>query len=303
MGLNREYIGREFPPVVYEVTEEAIYKYAWAIGARNVTYYNYNGYVPYITISGMAPPSFAVVHELLLAEKLWSDEGLHGGPEQLAHNLLMLVHGEQDMRFYRPIRPGDRIISRAKIKNIEDKGSGELLVINVTSTDEKGEKFVESDWGIFIRGIGSGQKKKDEKKDGKKEEVQIGAETQPIFRKVIRVPNDITYRYAEASGDRNPIHIDEKVAKAAGLRGIIVHGLCTLSMTMRAIIECYLDSDPARLKRLACRFASPVYPGDTLIADGWELGRKDGRTVLGFEVTRRGDDVKVLKSGISEVDI
>ncbi len=302
MGLNREYIGLEFPPVVYDVTKEAIERYAWAIGARNVTYYNFNGSRPsFVNISPMAPPSFAVVNELLLAERIWSDEGLHGGPEHLAHNLLMLVHGEQDMRFYKPIKPGDKITSRAKIKSIEDKGSGEFLVINVNSNDEKGEKVIESDWGIFIRGLGSGQQKK---KDGKKEEqAQMAIETQPIFRKVTRVPKDVTYRYAEASGDMNPIHIDEKVAKSAGLKGIIVQGLCTLSMTMRAIIECYLDGDPAKLKRLGCRFASPVYPGDTLIADGWEIDNQDGKIALGFEVTRREDGVKVLKGGISEVEI
>lgn len=302
MGLNRAYINLEFPPVVYEVTKEAVEKYAWAIGARNISYYSFNGIKPGLAaLNFMAPPSFVVVHELLLAEQIWSEEGLHGSPEQLAYNLLMLVHGEQDMRFYKPIRPGDKIISRAKIKGIEDRGSGEFLIINVVSDNEEGERVVESDWGIFIRGAGGGQQKK---KDGKKEEqVQIGVETQPMFRKVIRVPKDITYRYAEASGDTNPIHIDEKVAKSAGLKGIIVHGLCTLSITMRSIIECYLDGDPEKLKRLGCRFASPVYPGDTLIADGWEMDKHDGRIVLGFEVTRREDNVKVLKSGISEVEI
>ncbi|GIW48192.1 MAG: hypothetical protein KatS3mg078_2069 [Deltaproteobacteria bacterium] len=303
MGLNKEYIGFESEPVVYEVTEEAIRKYAWAIGARNITYYNYDGNLGNIPFAGMAPPSFIVVQELLLAEKLWSDERLHGGPEQLARNLLMLVHGEQDMRFYKPIKPGDKLISKARIKNIEDKGSGQLLVINIVTTDEKGEKVAESDWGIFIRGIGSEQKRKEEKRESKKEEPKIVAETQPIFRKVIRIPKDITFKYAEASGDRNPIHLDEKVAKAAGLGGIVVHGLCTLSMTMRAIIECYLDGDPSRLKRLASRFSSPVYPGDILIADGWEIGKRDGITVLGFEVKRRDDNITVLKNGLAEVEI
>jgi acyl dehydratase len=212
----------------------------------------------------------------------------------------MLVHGEQEMHFYKPIRPGNTITARAKVKTIEDKGSGELIVFNVTSTDQLGEKVVESDWGIFVRGIGSGQKPKS---DVKKEHIQLGGESPLAFRKIVRVDRDITYRYAEASNDRNPIHIDEKVAKAAGLKGIIVHGLCTMSMSMRTIIICYLDSDPSKLKSLGCRFTSPVYPGDILVADGWEIGEKDGRTVLGFEVARRDDDVKVIKGGIAEVDI
>ncbi len=300
MGLNRDYIGYESPSVVYEVTPEAIYKYALAIGSRNMTYYNYNGALSGISGSGMAPPSFAVVHELFLAEKLWTEVALHGGPEQLGRNLLMLVHGEQDMHFYKPIRPGDTITCRAKVKNIEDKGSGELLIINVVSNNQKGERVVESEWGIFIRGIGSGQK---QNVVGKKEQIQVDNSSSLLFRKIIRVPRDITYKYAQASGDRNPIHTNENVAKASGLKGIIVHGLCTLSLTMRAIIECYLDGDPSKLRRLGSRFASPVYPGDILVIDGWEIGKQDEKTVLGFEVTRRDDDVKVLRNGIAEVDI
>ncbi|MBI2486795.1 MAG: MaoC family dehydratase N-terminal domain-containing protein [Deltaproteobacteria bacterium] len=300
MGLNREYIGKEFPPVVFEVTEQAIHKYAWAIGARNLTYFNYNGALNPDAPRGMAPPSFSVVYELPMLEEIWTDEGLHGGKEQAARNVLMLVHGEQEMHFYKPIRPGNKITARAKVKTIEDKGSGELIIFNVTSTDQSGEKVVESDWGIFVRGIGSGQKPKN---DVKKEHVQLGGESPLAFRKIIRVDKDITYRYAEASNDRNPIHIDENVAKAAGLKGIIVHGLCTMSMSMRTVIICYLDSDPSKLKSLGCRFTSPVYPGDTLVADGWEIGEKDGKTVLGFEVTRRDDDVKVIKGGIAVVDI
>src|ERR1700752_3198491 len=211
MELNREYIDLELPTVSYEVTEEAIYKYAWAIGARNMAYYNFGGLMPGITLSAMAPPSFAVVYELPLVEMVLFDERFHGGSEQMSYNLLMLVHGDQEMTFYKPIRPGDIIISQAKVKSIEDKGTGEIAIINVTSRDQTGEKVVESDWGIFVRGIGSGQKKK---KDERKEQSLIG-ESQPVFRKIIRVDKDITYRYAEASGDRNPIHIDEKVAKAA----------------------------------------------------------------------------------------
>jgi len=290
MGLNRDYIDLEFPPTIHEVTEGAVRQYAKAYGSSNVLYYD----------GTMAPPIYAVVYELPLLEKVWCDEGLHGGIEQMKRNVLMLVHGEQQMRFYKPIKPGSTITARAKVKDIEDKGSGELIVFNVTSTDQSGEKVVESDWGIFIRGIGSGQKPR---KEVKKEQAQVAGESQPIFRKIIRVDRDITYRYAEASGDKNPIHIDEKVAKAAGLNGIVVHGLCTMAMTMGAVVDCYLDGDPTRITEFGVRFSSPVYPGDVLIAEGWEMGRQNGMTTLGVEVKRQGDGVKVIRNGIAEVDI
>jgi acyl dehydratase len=214
----------------------------------------------------------------------------------------MLVHGDQSMKFYKPIRPGDKLTFRAKIVDIEDKGSGELLKINVLTTNGKGEKVVESDWGLFIRGVGSGEKPRTAPSNG-----QPGKEAAPepviAFRDIIRIPADITYRYSKASNDMNPIHIDEQVAKEAGLSGIIVHGLCTMSMTMRAIIESYLDSDPSKLKSLGVRFTAPVYPGDTIIVDGWEKGRENGHVVLGFDVTRQSDNVKVIKGGTAEVEV
>ncbi len=304
MGLNKSFIGKEYEPSMHVVSTEEVIDYAWAIGARNLSYFNYNGAFNFSHESpaGMAPPSYAVTYELPILERVWSDPELHGGVEEAKKNVLMLVHGDQSMKFYRPIRPGDKLTFRTKIVDIEDKGSGELLKINVLTTNGKCEKVVESDWGLFIRGIGSGEKPKTAPSNGQPKK-EAPAEPPIAFRDIIRIPSDITYRYSKASNDMNPIHIDEKVAKDAGLSGIIVHGLCTMSMTMRAIIESYLDSDPSKLKSLGVRFTAPVYPGDTIIVDGWEKGRENGHVILGFDVTRKSDNVKVIKGGTAEVEV
>lgn len=300
MGLNREFVGHEYEPIVHTVTEKEIKEYAWAIGARNLSYFNYNGALSPTAPKGMAPPSYAVVYELPILERLWAAPDLHGGEEEARRNVLMLVHGSQSMSFYKPIRPGDKLVFRIKITDIQDKGSGELLVFNVLTSDDAGDKVVESDWGLFIRGIGSGRKPETK---AKTEHPPAGGESPLAFRKIIRVPLDITYRYAEASHDKNPIHLDDEIARSAGLKGIVVHGLCTMSMAMRAIIECYTESDPTMLAHLGVRFSSPVYPGDTLVVDGWELGKKGDNTILGFEVSRRDDNVKVIRGGTAEVTV
>ncbi len=303
VGLNRDFIGREFEPLVHVVSTEEVIDYAWAIGARNLSYFNYNGAFAFNheSVVGMAPPSYAVTYELPMLEKIWSDPQLHGGEEEAEKNVLMLVHGDQRMKFYRAIRPGDKLTYRIKITDIQDKGSGELLNINVLTTNKEGARVVESDWGLFIRGIGSG--KKPEKVSGNGKSKEVNEKPHIAFRKIIRVPDDITYRYSKASNDMNPIHIDNEIAKEAGLRGIIVHGLCTMSMTMRAIIESYLDSDPSGLKSLGVRFTAPVYPGDEIVVDGWELEKLNGNTMLGFDVSRKSDKVKVIKNGTAEVII
>jgi len=305
MGLNREFIGKAFEPVIHVVSTDEVVDYAWAIGARNLSYFNYNGAFLYDHENpvGMAPPSYAVTYELPILEKVWSDPELHGGPEEARRNVLMLVHGDQNMKFYKPIRPGDKLTFVPTITSIEDKGSGELLRISVLTTNGNDEKVVESDWGLFIRGIGSGQKPAKAASNGSKPKKEAPEPPPLAFRDIIRIPEDITYRYAKASNDMNPIHIDEEVAKEAGLSGIIVHGLCTMSMTMRAIIESYLDSDPGRLKSLGVRFTAPVYPGDTIVVDGWEAGRENGHVNLAFDVTRKSDDIKVIKGGTAEVEV
>ncbi len=68
--------------------------------------------------------------------------------------------------------------------------------------------------------------------------------------------------YAEASGDINPIHLDEDFAKSVGLPGVIAHGL--LQMGILAVVAAEAAGGPEKLRRLSCRFASMVEPGDTV---------------------------------------
>jgi acyl dehydratase len=62
-------------------------------------------------------------------------------------------------------------------------------------------------------------------------------------------------RYAEASGDHNPIHSDEQVALSVGLPGVIAHGMFTMALVARAVAEWVPD---AEVLELGCKFTSPV---------------------------------------------
>ena len=68
--------------------------------------------------------------------------------------------------------------------------------------------------------------------------------------------------YAEASGDFNPIHLDDEFAKSVGLPGVIAHGL--LQMGILAVVAADAAGGPDKLRRLGCRFAGMVEPGDTV---------------------------------------
>ncbi len=71
----------------------------------------------------------------------------------------------------------------------------------------------------------------------------------------------LTHRYAGASGDFNPIHIDPEFAKAVGLPGTILHGLYMMGLVARANAA-LADGDPRALKRLSVQFRGMGAPGD-----------------------------------------
>ncbi len=92
--------------------------------------------------------------------------------------------------------------------------------------------------------------------------------------------------YAEASGDLNPIHLDEDFAKSAGLPGVIAHGL--LQMGILAVVAAEAAGGPDKLRRMSCRFAGMVEPGDTVTftAELSGAGKLDLRAV-----NQRGESV------------
>ncbi len=283
MSLNRDFLGRNFGENSHLVTQDEITKYAAVIGgAQNSAYSN-----------GIAPPSFPVIYELPVLEQIWSDPELNGGEEQAKKNVLMLVHGDQKMVFHKPLRAGTEVSFSAHIADIQDKGSGEVLALHTESRAD-GELVCKSDWGLFVRGIGSGKKSGGSNKPSRKP-VAEQAVPEIVFKDVVEIPADITPRYAEASNDRNPIHLDENIAKGAGLKRIVVHGLCTMSTVMQKIIDGHLGGNPERLKSLSVRFSAPVYPGDTLELECFDAGR----SAVKFEAAQEGG-MKVIKGGYAE---
>jgi acyl dehydratase len=80
------------------------------------------------------------------------------------------------------------------------------------------------------------------------------------------------------SGDYNPLHIELAAARSGGFDQPILHGLCTLGFCARLLLNVLCDGDPARFGRLRLRFASPVFPGDTLRLAAWHAG--PGRVVF-----------------------
>jgi acyl dehydratase len=107
---------------------------------------------------------------------------------------------------------------------------------------------------------------------------------------------DQTFRYAEASGDPMPIHLDDELAKSMGLPGIIIHGLCTMAFTSVAVIQHTCPDSPERLRRLAVRFAKTVQPEQKVVTKIWPAGDR----TYAYETESDQGEV-VIKDGLAEI--
>jgi len=281
MALNRACVGKEYPPIRTTVTLDAIENYARACNDDNPCYFDHGN--PRAVV---APPIFgatAMFHSLLAAT---------GDPEA-GVDVMRLVHSEQDVEFFRPIRPGDEMVSHSRIASIETRATGEAMAIRLTLHNAAGELVQRAINTIFIRGPRSREAKSSRTQDGER------SRGEPIVNSIQRIDPDQAVRYAAASGDRNPIHLDEGVARMVGLPGVIIHGLCTMAFVARVIVDGPCGGDPDRLKRMSVRFSRPVHPGVTIETTVWNGSEANGRKRYLFE-TRNGAGHVVISDGIAE---
>ena len=277
MGLNEELVGKEYEVSTFEVTADRIDRNARATNDLNERY-----------ISGgddvVAPPVFPVVAAFGAFMSAAMD------PE-LEADLLRLVHGAEEHVLHRPIKPGDVLTVSPVLESVEKKDSGETFTAKANLTDAGGELVAEVRGTMFIRGSGSGAKSAGTTEEGPRE---------IVYEEATKVDDDQMFRYAEASGDPNPIHVDATTAQMAGLPGIICHGMCTMAIATKAAVNGLAGGDPTRIKRVGVRLSKPVLPGQELTTKLWKEADRDGAVVYGFE-TYNQDGQAVIKQGVVEV--
>jgi acyl dehydratase len=100
----------------------------------------------------------------------------------------------------------------------------------------------------------------------------------------------VPHRYAGASGDFNPIHIDPEFAKAVGLPGNILHGLYTMAQVARAAVDAG-GGDPRTLKRLSVQFRGMGRPEQEIVVKGTVKEAANGRVVLEMVAEQQGDQI------------
>jgi acyl dehydratase len=107
----------------------------------------------------------------------------------------------------------------------------------------------------------------------------------------------VTVRYAGASGDFNPIHIDEEFAKRVGLPGRILHGLWMMAQVARAHTEA--AGGPDKLKRLSVQFRGMGLLGEKIVVTGSVREVENGVAIVGSQAEQAGN--RIIRNGEAEV--
>jgi acyl dehydratase len=287
MGLDISKLGARHGPTRATVDASRAQAYAAATNDTTTAFGHAAGTA--FGSSPLVPPLFAVVPawETLMAAVVDVVP-----PEDLPR----LLHLEHDLRLHRSLAVGDDLLTETEVHGIRARRSGAEVTLLVRSVDGDGRPVVDQYATMFIRGLGGGESGGGEAPE---HAFPTAGRGDPLVETSVHVDADQTWRYRDASGDTNPIHVDEVFAKEAGLPGIIVHGLCTMAFCSQAVVAAAAGGDPALLRRLAVRFSRPVRPDTDLTTTVWDLGPTGDRHRYGFEARSEGS--LVVKDGRAEV--
>ena len=208
-------------------------------------------------------------------------------------SLPRLLHAAHDMRFHRPLAAGATLTTVARLSGVRTARAGAWMTIALESRLGDGELALTQVATLFVRGLSGGGNGGDA---APAHPFPASARAAMVAEVPLRTDADQAKRYAAASGDNNAIHLDDEAARAAGLPGVILHGLCTMAMCGRAVVAAAAADDPSRLRRLALRFSNPVFPGADLVT---RVYRADEPAVFAFEAT--SGEERTVKDGLAEV--
>jgi acyl dehydratase len=202
-------------------------------------------------------------------------------PEAVWQRVRGGVHGEHDIVMHRPLVPGERLDTSSWISAVRTSRAGAQIVVQFKQVGADGAVAVEQWWTMVLLGLHGvadlgtmpvGHRFPDD------------ARSRPLGSASQHIDQDVAERYAELSGDWAAHHFDIEVARAAGFDFVFTHGLCTMAIATHLLLGLLDVDDPAQVRRVAVRFASPTPLGSELTVNAFGINDNS----FAFEATARG---------------
>lgn len=266
MALKIESVGRETKVLEHSYAWKDIVLYALGVGAtldEIELLYEKNG--PKVLPTYAVIPTFAALDELF---------------EHVGGDFEGVVHGAQKIVLHREFAPESTLKTVGKVAAVYDLKRMSQAIFTTKTMD--GEDLVcETEWQIIFRFDGGF----DGPRPPKSERIKP-PDAEPDFRieEKSAATQAALYRL---SGDINPLHIDPEIATKVGFDRPILHGLCTFGYAGRAVIRGACGGDVSKLRELRGQFRKPVWPGDTMVTQGWNT---EDKVVVRLSTLERPDD-------------
>jgi acyl dehydratase len=248
MPLNSSSVGASAEPLTAEVDSRWTMAYAAGLGDTLRCYFDT------LDAAGIvAHPMFPVCFEwpVILAMRSMFDDTL--APAEARRG----VHATHDLIVHRPIRPPERLRSRATVAAIERRKPGAYQVSKLETVDESGAPVCTSWYGAIYREVAMEGPDRIAEKPPEVPPPPRGA-GRPLSEISIPVSAGLAHVYTECARIFNPIHTDAAVARSAGLPAIILHGTATLALAVSNLVAAEANGDPLRMRRIAGRFSAMV---------------------------------------------
>ncbi|MFK7988306.1 MAG: MaoC/PaaZ C-terminal domain-containing protein [Sandaracinaceae bacterium] len=261
MGLNADAVGQKTEPIEHTYDFRDLALYALGIGATvDDLDFLYEARGPKVF------PTYAVVPAFEANAKLFDAVG---------GDLSGVVHGSQKITMHKPFPPEGTVTTVGEVANIGDLKRMAQSTVRTETRDADGELICETEWIImYLKDGGFGGVAPPRSKKVRP------PEREPDWVVETKTAPEQALLYRLGSFDMNPLHADpaaamkaEKITKGKP----ILHGLCTYGVVARAILQKECDNDPSKLKTFFGRFSKPIWPGETIVTEGW---REEDRIVV-----------------------